>query len=181
LKFDISLLKALASVTRLNLLKTLALRRMTLSELSKSQDMHVSTIKDHLEILKSVDLVSICDDGHKWKYYDLTTSGKYVVLPSKKEIEILLPISLVFILVGLKNQLFNALSFARGGGLQSEMMASVEKSADLVISASSEALDVSDSAIKSVSVLPDIYTILLTFGVVIFVYVCIRLLLRVKT
>ncbi len=85
--------KALASDTRIGILKSLGIRRKTLSELAKEHRMSVSTIKEHLDNLSNVGLVEQKDEGHKWKYYELTRKGRGVLNPEEKKIWILLSLS----------------------------------------------------------------------------------------
>lgn len=87
--------KTLASDTRINILKSLDQRRKTLSELSKQFSMSVSTVSEHLGNLSSADLVVQKDEGHKWKYYELTRKGRGVLYPETKKIWVILAISLV--------------------------------------------------------------------------------------
>ena len=87
---DRAVFKTLSSDTRISILKSLGRRRKTLSELSKEFGMSVSTIKEHLENLCKVDLILQVDDGHKWKYYELTRKGKNVVHPSETRIWIVI-------------------------------------------------------------------------------------------
>lgn len=68
--------KSLASGTRISILKSLDVRRKTLTELSKQLSMSPSTVKEHMENLCNADLTVQVDDGHKWKYYELTNKGK---------------------------------------------------------------------------------------------------------
>ncbi len=92
--------RTLASGTRVDILKSLDSRRKTLSELSKQFSMSVSTIKEHLDNLVKADLILQVDDGHKWKYYDLTRKGKRVLHPEDTRIWIMLAVS-VFALIGI--------------------------------------------------------------------------------
>lgn len=85
--------KALASDTRIGILKSLNIRRKTLSELAKEYKMSVSTIKEHLDNLAKAGLVEQKDEGHKWKYYELTRKGRGVLNPEEKKIWILLSLS----------------------------------------------------------------------------------------
>ena len=87
--------KTLASDTRINILKSLDQRRKTLSELSKQFSMSVSTVSEHLGNLSSADLVVQKDEGHKWKYYELTRKGKGVLYPETKKIWVILAISVI--------------------------------------------------------------------------------------
>lgn len=98
---DRSAFKVLASDTRVSMLKLLLKRRMTLSELSKRLGMSVSTIKEHLDSLVSAGLIKQIDDGHKWKYYELTRDGRDIVQPSERRIFVLLGISVIAALFGM--------------------------------------------------------------------------------
>ncbi len=91
--------KALASDSRINILKSLDQRRKTLSELSKQFSMSVSTVSEHLGNLSSADLVLQKDEGHKWKYYELTRKGRGVLYPETKKIWVILAISVIGILM----------------------------------------------------------------------------------
>jgi len=87
--------EALAVDTRVKILKSLKERRKTLTEISKEQNMSVSGIKEHLETLEKVGLVEKIDDGHKWKYYELTKKGKEIVAPKEVKVLIMLSISII--------------------------------------------------------------------------------------
>ncbi len=87
--------EALAVDTRVKILKSLKERRKTLSEIAKEQGMSVSGIKEHLETLEAVGLIEKKDDGHKWKYYELTKKGADIVAPRELRVWILLSISTI--------------------------------------------------------------------------------------
>ena len=87
--FTISTFKALGSKTRINMLRSLRSRRMTLSELATLLSMHPSTVQQHAEILQTAGLVSRKDDGYKWKYYFLTKDGEGVF--TARDISLVLP------------------------------------------------------------------------------------------
>ncbi len=70
-----------------------------LTELSKQLGMSPSTVKEHMESLTKAGLVVMIDDGHKWKYYELTSKGKNVLHPADTKIWILLSISILALLV----------------------------------------------------------------------------------
>ena len=74
--------KALASDTRINILKVLNERRMTLSEFAKAFGMSPSTVKEHLDALSSAEFIEQKDEGRKWKYYELTKKGRNFLSPS---------------------------------------------------------------------------------------------------
>lgn len=91
---DKEVFKALAGDTRVSVLKSLLERRKTQSELAKELNLAAPTIKDHLEILQKAQLVREVDDGHKWKYIELTVKGKSILQPTDKRIMVLLGTSL---------------------------------------------------------------------------------------
>lgn len=87
--------EALAVESRVRILKALKERRKTLTELSGELSMSVSAVKEHLENLETVDLVIKKDDGHKWKYYELTKKGAEIVGPKELRVWIILSISII--------------------------------------------------------------------------------------
>ncbi len=99
--------KALASDTRVSILKSLHKRRKTLTELSKQFEMSPSTIKEHLDSLSNAGLVVQKDEGHKWKYYELTSKGKNIVTPSETKVLVVLAVSVVGVFVTVFDLLRN--------------------------------------------------------------------------
>lgn len=93
--------KALAGDTRVAVLKSLQERRKTQTELAKELSVSAPTVKDHLEILQSAGLVQEIDDGHKWKYYQLTLKARHLLNPEDRKILILLGASVLGVLGGL--------------------------------------------------------------------------------
>ncbi|MDD5172129.1 MAG: winged helix-turn-helix domain-containing protein [Candidatus ainarchaeum sp.] len=93
--------EALAVDSRVKILKSLKERRKTLSELAEEQKMSVSGVKEHLEILEKVGLVEKIDDGHKWKYYELTKKGNDIIGPKELRVWILLSLSSVALILSI--------------------------------------------------------------------------------
>ncbi len=91
--------RTLASKTRVQILKSLGRRRKMLTELSKQFGMSPSTIKEHMDNLAKADLVVQIDDGHKWKYYELTRKGREIVNPTGSRIFVVLGLSLIALVV----------------------------------------------------------------------------------
>ena len=87
---DQSTFKALATGTRVKILKTLGKRRHTQSELSAVLDMSVPTVKEHLNALVDAGLVKRHEEGRKWIYYSLTEKSKCVLDPERKRLWIVL-------------------------------------------------------------------------------------------
>lgn len=92
---DKEVFKALAGDTRIAVLKALLERRKTQSELAKELGLAAPTIKDHVDILHKAGLVLEINDGHKWKYIQLTVKGKSLLQPQDKRILVLLGSSIV--------------------------------------------------------------------------------------
>ena len=90
--------EAISVDTRIRLLKALSQRRKTLSELSEELSMSVSGVKEHIENLENAALIRRVDDGHKWKYYELTDKGVAVVKPGEVRVWILLSASVLALL-----------------------------------------------------------------------------------
>ena len=73
---DKKIIKALHVDTRRELVKLLAKRPYTASELSKITNKHVTTISQHLSTLEHSGLVHKKDSTNKWKYYELSSKGE---------------------------------------------------------------------------------------------------------
>jgi DNA-binding transcriptional ArsR family regulator len=83
-KIEVSkkLLKTLTVDTRTDILKSLQNRPMTASELSRKLNKHVTTVSEHLDVLKESNLVEKIErPGRKWIYYRLTKPGESIVHP----------------------------------------------------------------------------------------------------
>jgi DNA-binding transcriptional ArsR family regulator len=73
--------EVLASETRLDILKTLSTRRMTVTELADSLNIAKSTVHHHLQRLAGSGFVAAGEDGHAWVYYALTPEGRALLQP----------------------------------------------------------------------------------------------------
>ena len=93
---DQNTIKALASQTKLNILKSLSEKPRTLSELAKELNLKPSTVKEHLDTLESVALIEKEKTTRKWKYYYLTRKGYSIVKPAGKNFTLMLFSSLLF-------------------------------------------------------------------------------------
>lgn len=71
--------EALSSEIRINILKSLNNRPMTVSELSKEIGSAKSTLHNNLHILKDTGLIDLKKDERKWVYYKLTSEGSYLL------------------------------------------------------------------------------------------------------
>lgn len=81
---DAETFKALASSTRLTVLRALDQRRKTLTELARDLDLNKATVHEHLQLLTAADLIRKRDDeGRKWIYYELTWRGQRLMHPQE--------------------------------------------------------------------------------------------------
>ena len=97
---DKKTLGVLSSDTRANILKSLDIRRMTASELSKKLNLPKSTIHENLDRLVDTDLVKKNDDGNKWIYYEPTEKGRRLLHPHEMTKIVLLLSSAALSFVG---------------------------------------------------------------------------------
>ena len=99
---DKKVLFALASETRIEILKNLSKRRMTLTELSERLNMSKTTIKEHLDRLIEAGLVERVNESRKWIYYELTEKGRKILYPDDlTKIVLLLSLAIASIITGL--------------------------------------------------------------------------------
>ena len=80
---DKKALFALASETRIEILKKLDEKRMTLTELSEVLDISKASVKEHLDKLVEAGLIERIDEGRKWVYYELTEKGRRILHPER--------------------------------------------------------------------------------------------------
>jgi DNA-binding transcriptional ArsR family regulator len=91
-------LKALASESRLDILKALADRRKMPAELAKQLGLSGSTVSEHLNVLEKAGLIKRIETGHKWIYYELTDKGVGLARP-KLPVQFVLMLSLGIVLI----------------------------------------------------------------------------------
>jgi len=113
--------KALASDTRLNILKTLDGKKKNLKELSVETKLNKATLHEHLSKLTEAGLVKKKErKGHKWVYYKLSWKGESLLHPENTRIVLLFSATFISLAVGiiqLVNFLTNKTSdlFSQGG------------------------------------------------------------------
>lgn len=93
--------KVLSSDTRVSILKLLADRRHTSSELASKLGLSAPTIAEHVDLLHQAKLIEMQDDGHKWKYYALSKKGKKLLAAEPQENILVLLTPLVIGLLGI--------------------------------------------------------------------------------
>jgi DNA-binding transcriptional ArsR family regulator len=94
--------KALASDTRLDILKTLDGKNLGLNEIAKVSNLNKATLHEHLTKLHEAGLIKRSErDGHKWVYYKLTWKGESLLHPENTKIVILFTTTFVALWVGI--------------------------------------------------------------------------------
>ena len=94
--------KALASDTRLDLLKTLDGKNLGLNEIAKVSNLNKATLHEHLAKLHDAGLIKRTErDGHKWVYYKLTWKGASLLHPENAKIVVLFTTTFVALWVGI--------------------------------------------------------------------------------
>jgi DNA-binding transcriptional ArsR family regulator len=94
--------KALASDTRLDLLKTLDGKNLGLNEIAKVSNLNKATLHEHLAKLHEAGLIKRTErDGHKWVYYKLTWKGESLLHPENTKIVVLFTTTFVALWVGI--------------------------------------------------------------------------------
>ncbi len=97
---DKGTIKALSADARQQMMKLLAKRPYTASEISKLTGRHVTTITQHLVILEKASLVKK-KPNHKWVYYELPEKGERLFKPKFYSWVIVFSLSVVFMFVGV--------------------------------------------------------------------------------
>ena len=94
--------KALASDTRLDILRTLDGKKLGLNDISKATNLNKATLHEHLSKLNQVGLVKKKErEGHKWVYYKLTWKGEYLLHPENTKIVVLFTITFISLWAGI--------------------------------------------------------------------------------
>jgi DNA-binding transcriptional ArsR family regulator len=87
---DYESFKALASHVRIDILKKLDEKQMTVTDLARALKISKSTAHKHLERLVEVGLVERKDTHRKWVYYRITRKGAKVLHPENVTVSLLL-------------------------------------------------------------------------------------------
>ena len=121
---DRSTFRALASDSRVALLKALGERRKTPSELARESGLTVQSVSEHLEHLKKAGLAARVETGRKWVYYELTPKGRGVLQPesSKGKFWVVLVLSLLavgsFLFISLQNSSLQPMAAPAVGNME---------------------------------------------------------------
>jgi len=103
---DINSFKALASDTRLNILKTLDGKKLNLNDLARCTNLHKVTLHEHLSRLNEAGFIKKIErDGHKFVYYQLSWKGQSLLHPENTRIVILFSITFFTLFFGFSSLL----------------------------------------------------------------------------
>ena len=99
---DMDTFKALASDTRLDILRTLDGKKMSLKDISAATKLNKATLHEHLVKLNEVGLVKRKErEGHKWVTYKLTWKGESLLHPENTRIVVMFSITFVALWAGV--------------------------------------------------------------------------------
>lgn len=93
---DMSTFKALASDTRLDILRTLDGKKMSLNDICRETKLNKATLHEHLQKLNQAGLIKRKErEGHKWVYYKLTWKGEGLLHPENTKIVVMFSVSFI--------------------------------------------------------------------------------------
>ena len=99
---DMATFKALASNTRLDILRTLDGKKMSLKDISNVTNLNKATLHEHLLKLNDAGLVKKNErQGHKWVYYKLTWKGECLLHPENTRIVVLFSVTFITLFIGI--------------------------------------------------------------------------------
>jgi DNA-binding transcriptional ArsR family regulator len=153
---DMNTFKALASDTRLDILRVLDGKRMSLNDICKATKLNKATLHEHLTKLNEAGLVKKKErEGHKWVYYKLTWKGEGLLHPENTRIVVMFSATFITLAVGI----IQLINYVKGKiiakavnivGSDSTLLYDIEKETELKAFA---ALDYSQAPIGNVSLL----------------------------
>ena len=107
------IVKALASDTKVAIMKSLTERRKMPAELSREKNLSPSTVNEHIKELERLGLVRRNATGHKWVYYELTDMGKSIVGRPKIPVQVFMMLCVGFVMIAAS---FASVSMLSGAG-----------------------------------------------------------------
>jgi DNA-binding transcriptional ArsR family regulator len=99
---DMNTFKALASDTRLDILRALDGKRLNLKDICQATNLNKATLHEHLTKLNEAGLVKKFErEGHKWVYYKLTWKGEGLLHPENTRIVVLFSTTIISLIIGI--------------------------------------------------------------------------------
>ncbi len=100
ISIDKKTLFALASETRIEILRKLDERRLTLTEIAEELEISKPAIKKHINKLEEAGLIRKKDEGRKWIYYEITEKGEQILHPESRTKIIMMLFSAMMAVIG---------------------------------------------------------------------------------
>jgi DNA-binding transcriptional ArsR family regulator len=123
---DIEDFKTLASETRLEILRAIDQKNMSLKDISEVTKLHETTIHEHLTKLVNSGFVNKKErQGHKWVYYNLSWKGSCLLHPDNTKLIVMLTTTIAVLIIGifslilLLGLLVKSIDLSSRGGFQS--------------------------------------------------------------
>jgi len=99
---DMNTFKALASDSRLDILRALDGKKLSLKDISKVTSLNKATLHEHLIKLNEAGLVKKFErEGHKWVFYKLSWKGEGLLHPENNRIVVLFTTTLITLFFGI--------------------------------------------------------------------------------
>ncbi|MCJ7571554.1 MAG: helix-turn-helix domain-containing protein [Candidatus Thermoplasmatota archaeon] len=99
---DIESFKALASETRLDILRALDGKKMNLTDICHATNLHKMTLHEHLSKLTEAGFINRIErEGHKWVYYKLSWKGESLLHPENTHIVVLFSFTFFIFFLGI--------------------------------------------------------------------------------
>lgn len=118
---DLDSFKALASETRLDILRSLDGKKLNLNDISKATKLHKVTLHEHIVKLVEAGFVKKKErEGHKWVYYKLSWKGESLLHPENSRIVVLFSTTFVVLflgIIGLFNYVREVIAVTQGDGI----------------------------------------------------------------
>ena len=99
---DLNSFKALASETRLDIIRALDGKKLNLNEISSATKLHKVTLHEHLSKLVEAGFVKKKErEGHKWVYYKLSWKGESLLHPENTRIAVMFSATIISLCIGI--------------------------------------------------------------------------------
>jgi DNA-binding transcriptional ArsR family regulator len=122
---DIEDFKALASETRLDILRAIDQRNMSLKDISQVTKLHETTVHEHLTKLVRSGFVKKNErEGHKWVYYKLSWKGSSLLHPDNTKVVVMFTSTFAIFLGSIFGLLYMLRVFGRSKVETAESMGS---------------------------------------------------------
>jgi ArsR family transcriptional regulator, arsenate/arsenite/antimonite-responsive transcriptional repressor len=108
--------KALASDTRIEILKKLDGTQLTVTDLANAMLVNKSAVHKHLTRLVEAGLVKKKEGDRKWVYYTLSLKGQQLLHPERVQIALMLAATAVAVTFGL----YQVMGYFAGYGVQAQ-------------------------------------------------------------